>query len=225
MKTLYECEDVRIYLVDVEESKHLSHKSHKKIETICPNCHMRRYMRVERLTTYPYFCPYCSVKRSYGERAFKAYSDYFSLGFKEEVIFDDLKHRRFDFVKDNLIVEINGCQHYNDKEIWYEEARKQDEEKRLYCEYNEYTLIEINMSVSSWENFVSEINKIEELPSINKEVEEELLNIIKNRSSYPINGILSDYNKGASYRKIANKYGIGKSTVGKLINQHKNIYK
>lgn len=124
----------------------ISASTHKKVKWICPKCLSEYFASPHHRTSKDKTeCPYCK-KQSKGERKVKAVLDKYSITYKEQEWFDDLRHKRplkFDFTlyKDGRwvgAIEYNGEQHYkvvscfgNEKDL---ALRKDlDNKKIAYC--------------------------------------------------------------------------------------------
>ena len=96
-------------------------------------------------------CPKCDSQKSNGERKMAKLLREHGLEYKEQVTFDGLPLLRFDFgvYKENellYLIEIQGEQHYKDREIFrdsLEVIQERDERKRQYCKKYNITLYEI----------------------------------------------------------------------------------
>ena len=96
-------------------------------------------------------CPKCDSQKSNGERKMAKLLRQHNLEYKEQITFDDLPLLRFDFgvYKENkllYLIEIQGEQHYQDREIFrdsLEIIQERDERKRQYCKEHNITLYEI----------------------------------------------------------------------------------
>ena len=78
----------------------ISASTHKKVKWICPKCSSKYFASPHHRTSKAKTeCPYCK-KQSKGERKVKAVLDKYSITYKEQEWFDDLRHKRplkFDF--------------------------------------------------------------------------------------------------------------------------------
>jgi len=130
---------------------------HKKVEIkhmICGKIHlksMNSFIHGKR------GCPYCNDNLKYAERYIQEYLDSIDIEYEKEKTFDDLKNPksgrklRFDFwiPSKNLIIEVNGVQHYKPIDFWggeekYQEQIYRDEIKKKYLESSNIKLLVIN---------------------------------------------------------------------------------
>lgn len=226
--SLYSIKQIRPNIVDknVEYCKTIAPNDSKPILFKCdnPKCNNTKIMKPSYLTQYGFVCDLCSIKSSFGERAFSNYSYYFNLGYVAEKQLPN-STRRADFTKyDNKgsiesIVEIHGMQHYKaiNSEVWknsYKNSIEQDEYKRTYCRENNINMIELDVRFSTWEHFKKQVNECHYLPSISDKDEKAILKLMENNSKYPIATIKHMYEiERYSIQYIADRLGY---TFGKI---------
>lgn len=226
--SLYSIERLRNNITDenVEYCKTIAPNDSKPILFKCdnPKCNNTKIMKPSYLTQYGFVCDLCSIKSSFGERAFSNYSYYFNLGYVAEKQLPN-STRRADFTKyDNKgsiesIVEIHGMQHYKaiNSEVWknsYKNSIEQDEYKRTYCRENNINMIELDVRFSTWEHFKKQVNECHYLPSISDKDEKAILKLMENNSKYPIATIKHMYEiERYSIQYIADRLGY---TFGKI---------
>ena len=219
--SLYSVEWVRPYLTDIEEAKTIAPKSSKKIKFRCPECKQEKYISPNTLIKYGFSCIYCNKNISYPEQFFIAYSNIKNLPFKHQQKFHDF-NGVFDSVnyEDRIIIELHGIQHYDTDNKWYDRSRKSDIDKRIYAKENDWLLIELDCSKSSFEYIKNSINNCEYLPNIEKDDEIRIIDIINCNKQYPVNDIISLYNKGESSYKISKITGIHQSTIIRMLSRN-----
>lgn len=226
--SLYTLEWVRPYLVDIEESKTLTHKSGKKIKVKCtnPSCMRIRYMVVNKLINRGFSCRYCNSNIKYPEKFMIAYLEVKGIKYEYQKIFKDLPNRRFDFyVKGIGLIETHGEQHYNREgrnSVWknaHEKSILSDKDKRIYCKRKEINLVEIDCREPSFD-FIS--NKIQDsiLPNIKEAEKNKIKEIIQKNSSYDITGMLKIYNKTESIYSVGKKYKLSPTTVSNIFKRN-----
>lgn len=194
--SLYSIKHIRKNIIDVEQAKSIAPHAEKYIMFKCEKGCSTKKMKPANLLKYGFSCGVCSRNLPYGQLAFSQYNKYFKLGFESEKVLPGLPSRRVDFINwDNgYWVEIQGVQHTDKNNTWYESAHGQDLEKRAFAENNtQYKLIEIDMRISSWNYFKEQINKCEYLPSIDSNAEIAILKLIEKNGKYPIKEIIELY--------------------------------
>lgn len=95
-----------------------SWKSNKYVEMICPICGSEKTSKICNLVKNGICCPRCSDGLSIGERIMYIILKDNNIKFQKEFTFDDCNYR-YDFYIDdfNMIIEINGKQHYIETSI------------------------------------------------------------------------------------------------------------
>lgn len=115
-------------------------------------------------------CRRCSLSKSELERIVSEYLDEINVRYIEQYTFKDCKIKklcRFDFylVDYNIIIEVNGSQHYyknSDFNMSLEEQKIRDEYKKDYCKKNGIKYLEIPFwdIKNNSETYKKKINKI-----------------------------------------------------------------
>lgn len=224
--SLYSYSHIRPNLLDVDEAKTIAPYSNNPILFKCEHedCGFIKESTPNKLLQQGFACDVCSKNISYGNLAFGQYQKHFKLGLESEKILKTLDGRRVDFVKfdenNNVkyFVEVQGAQHTDVNNIWYEDAHAQDIAKRKWAKENNILMIEIDMRISSWEYFKEQINNCEYLPSINDEEEKEILKMMEKNKRYPIREIKDAYliARKSTY-EIAEIYNTTNITIGNIL--------
>lgn len=104
------------YFVNKEEAYKYSQGSNKSVETICPDCNKIRKIKICDLTKRGFVCKYCSDGLSYPEKFIINLLLQLNIKYKKEYSPSWIKPKRYDFYipKFNMIIEVNGKQHYSD---------------------------------------------------------------------------------------------------------------
>lgn len=220
-KNLWGIESLRGHIIDVEQAKLTAQNSHKKLLFKCSNCDNTKMVVVHSLVRQGFFCKNCSTNISYPERFMLAVDEYFGLNFQYQETYDD---GRFDFVnhENKMVIEMNGEQHYkSQRELWKDSYKKtlvSDDKKRKWCEENGYTLIFIDARKSEFEFIRDNINECNSLPTIKKDDEKDIIELIEKNSIYDVKNIISLYidDKMSSY-EIGNKYNLSNATICKIL--------
>lgn len=158
---LYNEKRILKYLKNMEDAKKYSKKSHKKILCRCPKCHSEKYIIIKNLTVQGFGCEKCSRRRSFPERVVGSVLTLNNIDYINEYIFDDLKHRRFDFYLPSLntVIEAHGLQHYEKIDFFKYDVIEGDKNKREYCKVNNIDLIVIDCRKSNLNFILSQIEK------------------------------------------------------------------
>ena len=143
--------DDYMILDDVTNCRHKVRILHK----ICNKEHLKS---MDSFITSERGCPYCSnVDLKYGEKYIMSYLESIGLRYETEKTFENLinpetgRKLRFDFwiPSKNLIIEVNGVQHYKAIECWggekyFEKQIYRDNIKKNYLKNNNIELIVIS---------------------------------------------------------------------------------
>lgn len=227
--SLYSVKSIRGNIVDINQAKTIPPNHTIKVKFKCENedCSHTKKMTPSNLIKQGFSCNVCSKNVSYGELAFGQYSEYFNLEYKSEKVLKTLNNRRVDFVKfdseGNIVnfVEIQGIQHSDKNNKWYEVAHEQDMAKREWAKATDTLMIEIDMRISSWEYFKKQINKCEHLPSINDEDEQAILELMEKNKRYPITEIVELYTVFfESTTKIGERFNVSNVTIGNILEKN-----
>lgn len=219
--SLYSIKHVRENIIDVEQAKSLAPNAEKYITFKCEKGCSTKKMKPANLLKYGFSCDVCSRNLPYGQLAFSQYNKYFNLGFDSEKVLPGLPNRRVDFINwsNGYWIEIQGVQHTDKNNVWYESAHKQDLEKRAFAKNStQYQLIEIDMRISSWDYFKEQINKCKYLPNIDSNAEKAILKLIEKNGKYPIKEIVELYTvemKSTLY--ISELFKVHKATIQNIL--------
>lgn len=135
----------------------------KKYICKCVNCGEINEISEHSLLSNIGSCKACSDTRSFGERYFYWFLKQTGVDFKTEYSPSWMKRKRFDFYfkynDDNVIVEIDGSQHYNrsHKRLTCEEVKEIDEYKQKVAESKGFKVIRIKCEKSIKESIVESI--------------------------------------------------------------------
>lgn len=220
--SLYSKKEYRKYLVDVEYAKTIAPSYSKKIKMKCPHCNKEKMISPHTLLKQGFSCGMCSKNISYPELFIIAYGEVKNLNLKHQVIFDDLKDKRFDFYNEKIgAIETHGRQHYTDSGFMnYGDTIKSDKIKRKYCKENNIKLIELDCRESTFEFIKNSINECKYLPSILKEDEDKILKAIEKNKRYPIKDIVELYKNEKTTYEIAELYNLSHATIGNILKRN-----
>lgn len=116
---------------------------------------------------------------------------------------------------------MHGIQHYDSNNKWYDRSKESDEEKREYAEENNWTLIELDCSKSSFEYIRNSINNCSYLPNIKKEEESKIINAINHNKNLPMREIINLYiNEEKSSYEIASILNVHQSTIIRALSKN-----
>lgn len=202
-----------------EDSKKYTKCSGKKVEICCPNCQEKHRVLISNLYKQKTFRCGCSDNKPFPEKFIYSMLKQLYIEFVSEVRFDwskvifNEKERwcRYDFVIDNLIIEVDGAWHKTDNKLSGLTAKDSifiDSEKDRLANENGYKLIRIDASKSDMdfikENILnSELSSLYDLNLVNwsKCLEYSLGNRIKeiaefrkNNMNLPMSEIAKNFN-------------------------------
>ena len=171
-----------MYFVNEEDAKNMTFGSGKKVLTKCPICDEQRIFRIVDLTSgkqYP--CPKCGDGVSYPNRFMYCLLKQLNIDFQREKTFNWSKERKYDFVVENIIIEMDGGFHKGSKYKSYEECQKIDKEKDKLAISNGYKIIRVPCEISDFEKIKNEvINKLNNILELDKvdwvKLEKQLIN-------------------------------------------------
>ena len=211
---------LRPYIINVEEAKKLGRYSKKTIKTICPDCEVVQDYIVGNLVRRGFTCKVCTKSISYPELFMIAYLEVKGINYKYQKVFKELPNRRFDFYlpEENIIIETHGIQHYDTSSRWYNDSISQDKDKRIFCKNKGYTLVEVDCRKSNFKFIVEKINSNYLLDSISEEEELKIQSLIERNKKYPIQDILSLYNRKYRIKDISRKYNVCDKTISNILN-------
>ena len=219
--SLWDVKELRKYIIDIEEAKIVTYKSHNKIKVKCNTCDKEKLISPAKMVEYGHMaCPICSKGVSYPELFFISYNEVKKTNFLSQQVLDKSKGYRFDFVdyENKIIVETHGIQHYKDKGIMdYKRTIESDESKRRWCKNNGYTLIELDCRESDFEFIRKNISKESLLEDITEEDVPEMLSLIEKNMKYPVKEIVALYEEGQSATQISKKYNVGYGTILRVL--------
>ena len=218
--SLWSENNLRPYIINVTEAKKLGKYSKKTIKTICPDCKVTQDYIAGNLFRRGFTCNVCTRNISYPELFMISYLEVKGIKYEYQKVFKNLPNRRFDFYLPelNTIIETHGMQHYDVNSKWYKDSMNQDEEKRIFCKNKNYTFIEVDCSVSNFKFIKEKINSNHILDSIGKEEETQIKNLMEKNKKYPIQNIISMYNKKYRIKDISRKYNVCDKTISNILN-------
>ncbi len=224
---LWNIEKIRGNITNVDEAKHTTPYSGKKILFKCStkNCDNTKMVVVSSIVKHGFSCQNCSSNISYPERFMLAINKIYSLGYEYQVTYKD---GRFDFINHDtkIIVEMNGKQHYQKENIWTEQAYKKtqisDNKKREWARENGYTLIFIDARKSDFNFIKDNINKESLLPNVLLKDEKDIIKMIESSSKYDIEKIIELYivDELSTY-EIGEKYNRSSTTISSILKRNK----
>ena len=162
-KMLYHHKHIHKYVVNRGDLFNYRHTSRKYIQTVCPNCHIERRVRVADLIRDTYSCTCSKSYSSFGERVTQAYLDVLGVDYIREYKFKSLGLKRFDFYlpEFNTVVEVHGIQHYQEVTgyMCHKTTKQSDIEKRQFCKDNGIQYVEIDARRSTFKHIIGNLNK------------------------------------------------------------------
>ena len=218
--SLYSIEEVRPYLIDIEQAKNVTRHPKKKIDFRCPTCKTVKNMDIRNMVNQGFNCHICSNKTSYPEKFTIEYLEMKGIKYKYQHREESLKNRMFDFYLYDIdtYLECNGIQHYDEKSSWYETANEQDSEKRKWAKTNNKKVIELDCRYSEFEFICQKINE-SDLPSITESEKGVLVQNIQKRNLHDIDSVIGLYKEHKSTYVVSEKTGINHKKVLSILKQ------
>lgn len=225
--SLYTHTEIHGNLINIKQAKTIPPNYTKKVLFQCDNedCKNTKKMLPYNLIRQGFGCQVCGRGKSYPELYFMSYSDVMCAGFIPEQTFEDFKDHRFDFVnyEKRIIVETHGMAHY--KEIGGHMDHKRtvasDKRKRKYCKENNWTLIELDCRISSFEHIRKSIANEPLLENITEKNIKDMLEIMKKNKRYPTKEIIELYTlEMLTAREIGKIFNFSESTIGRILDRN-----
>ncbi len=221
------------YFKNREDAYRHTISSGKVVTLVCPNCKYEKdYKIATAFNTHRFSCDICSDGISYGEKFIINLLNQAGLRFKTQYTDIWCENKRYDFLVNNdIIIEVNGMQHYEDKKFNMHGTRSLEEEKIndtkkknlalkngfsedkyiiIDCRYSELNYIKNSILNSS-------LNKLIDLNKIDWDKCHE--------STFSSNIIQSCemFNKGMDTKGIAKKLNVSRDVVRKWLNKCSEI--
>jgi very-short-patch-repair endonuclease/Zn finger protein HypA/HybF involved in hydrogenase expression len=163
------------YFVDIEDAKHITKASAKKINMKCPICGNIREYEVTSLMRRGFKCPKCGDGYSYPNKFMYVLLKYLDLKFDREKEFEWSDNKIYDFIVDKNIIEMDGAFHDNEDSI------KNDQYKNKLAKDNGYNLYRVDCRQSEFEyiknNVIKTLSDVLDLKRVDwLKVQSELVN-------------------------------------------------
>lgn len=225
--SLWDIEHLRIYIIDVDESKITTSQNSKKIKVKC-TCGREKKIRVSDFVNHGIACPTCSKGTSYPELFMLAYLTVKNIPHETQVSYKEIPTRSYDFrIKLNgvtSLVETHGSQHFLTEDKGYhkvETIQESDSIKRQYAKNNNINYIELDCCISSFEFIRKQIENNEYLPNIEDSEVDAMLEVIEQNRKYPVREIKDMYLKARkSTVEIAEHYGYDHTTINRILRRN-----
>lgn len=149
-----------VNLTNKKDGEKYKYKSHKKISWTCQYCDFVFEQMISDVTRRGFKCPICHNGMSYPNRFMMEVLRCLNINFEREASFNWSNNKRYDFyIKPNIIIEVNGEQHYKHKaatkfkQTLHEIQENDAYKKELALKNGIEKYIEINAS-SSMDSFL-----------------------------------------------------------------------
>lgn len=152
--------DLVKYFVNVDDSKHITSNSGKRVSLKCPidGCNYQKEGRVADLSWYGFSCPIHDDGVSYPEKIMWNILEQLNIDFVYDKTTEWSGSKRYDFRLDQykVIIEMNGLQHYSNGFVGLggrtlREEQENDDLKLKMANQHEIDLIAINCSNTNFE--------------------------------------------------------------------------
>ena len=201
------------YFVNINDAYTHSPMSNQRVLLKCPTCGLEKSMPLSDFATHGLACSGCSDGISYPEKFFVSIFRQLNVEFTYQLSkmhFAWCDKYRYDFYlpKLNLIVEVNGKQHYDDSNIGvWKKQKDEDKHKKELAKQNGFNYIEINASLSDM-NFIKQSalnSELDEMLSLDN-VDWEKCNT--DASSSYVKQACDLWNRGLTTGEIANQMSV-----------------
>lgn len=121
-------------LANPEDGYRYSHGSNRKVDWICPICGELIHDRViNNICKQGLKCPKCSDGISYPNKFIYSVLNQLNINYKAEKVFDDIKSKKYDVYIPlyNMVIEMNGIQHYEECDLTTRTLEEEQENDRL----------------------------------------------------------------------------------------------
>lgn len=167
--------DLVKYFYDKEDAYRYSVSSNARVKLICPDCNTIKEMSIDELSRKGLRCTVCGDGTSYPNKFMRILLDKCNVCFIPEYSPEWANGKKYDFylIKENVLIEMDGGQHYKNVECWggLSNTQENDEYKTKLALEHGVKLIRINCNYTNIKNRFSEIKN-----EVNRS---ELSNIIK----------------------------------------------
>ena len=222
--SLWANENIREFIIDIEQAKTLAPCHNKPINVFCPRCKNEKKITPNALSTNEDIaCKNCPSYLSFPEKVFYQYLLFRDLYYDRHVTPNDF-NREFDFIdKQGNIYEVNGEQHYKQsKSTTWKDAHaksvKSDNEKVEYCKRKNINITFIDARKSNF-NFI--INNIEK--ALNDKLTTKEKSMIKagvKAMDIDLDNMLKEYADGVKVEILSEKYNMEKSQIYSLAKRY-----
>ena len=112
--------EIAKFIVPYSDAESITRMSHKKVNTKCSICGFESYKSVADLCKRGFRCKVCDKGNSFPNRVMTAILWHFNIKCFTEHHFDWAVNYRYDFYlpAQNMIIEMNGQQHYKERLGW-----------------------------------------------------------------------------------------------------------
>lgn len=170
------------YFQNKEDAKTVTHGSLKQMDMNCPICGNKKKISPATLTLKGFSCPKCGDGISYPNRFMFNLLEQLNVDFDNEVKFKWSQNKRYDFIIDKTLIEMDGGFHNGSKFKSKEDAIKIDKLKDDLARDNGYDIIRIPCPNSRFDYIktIVEKSKLSDILDLYKvdwiKLEKELIN-------------------------------------------------
>lgn len=123
--------DIEVFLKNKEDAMKYAPKSDQKLECICPDCGKEYVRSCFKISEYGVPCV-CGDGFSYPEKFIFSVLRQLNVDFEPQYYLEDSMYRYDFYLKNyNIILEVNGIQHYKQK--WERDEVENDKKKKEYA--------------------------------------------------------------------------------------------
>lgn len=146
--------DLAKMLLNPSEGHKYAQFSNVKVNFVCPNCGHIFSKRLDHASSIGLSCPICSDNISYANKFMRCLLMQLNVDFIPEFMFDGYKYKYDFYIEEhNMIIEMNGGQHYKDTNYFRKSVKEEQEndliKENIAKEFGISNYISINCSNST----------------------------------------------------------------------------
>lgn len=212
--------DLAKQLVNREDGRRYHIGSAAKLDWVCPNCGAVAFQKsVNKVVSKGIPCPVCKDGVSRPEKIVASSLRYLNITYQNQKTFTWSKRKRYDFYLPdfNLIIEVNGSQHYglgfkHFSGVTLDDQLRTDREKfEIAVENGISDYFIINATDTSIDNIVSQLENILARFGVNKNVDRQQCEL-ELATSY-VKKAASLFNNGFTTTEIRERLGVCEHTI------------
>ena len=213
------------YFVNIEDTYNYKAASSRTVKLRCPDCGHEKTKMIKEFVENGISCPYCSDGISYPEKYMANLFRQIGADFVTQFTLDEGKHR-YDFLVNEIIVEVHGGQHYKEGYRIDSRSLKEERENDMFkydlavlngYEYKKtYIIIDARNSESNW--IKQSVIKSGLLQLLGCSADElDWIEVEKGARSSLVKKVCDYYNECEVATKVVKKFNLSRPTVQKYL--------